>query len=293
MRGPHRVGRLKELGQRPRFDKVVELLVGEIVRAQGFAAEPFGVVEPRHQIVDRVHRARIVDVVGRDQRGVERARTCRVQHLEQEIRRVGVPCQDAVDPEILRAGGRAQIFPLRLFGIGGRLFGIGADMAKAARHADAVGPHQILRQIVVRVVVKALRVPALGRRLVECRVGEQAQPENAGRLAVIGAGGDVLAARADRHTRIFCRVGERVGRAVRVALVEPQPVMLGVGAGGLGKARLVDQPEIIPAIVAAVFEAGIGREDLQAGRTSRRSDWSACPTAGRRRRSRRATCCGP
>ncbi len=136
-------------------------------------------------------------------------------------------------------------------------------MAKAARHADPIGPHQLFRQIIVRVVVKALRVPALGRHFVKSRVRKQAQPDNPSRLAVVGSGGDGLAARPDRHTRVFGCVGERVGRAIRAALVEPQPVMLGVGGGGLGKARLVDEAQIGPAIVAAVFEAGRGRQDLQ------------------------------
>ena len=212
MRGPYRIRRLKELGQRAGCDEVVELLVGEIVAAEGFLPQALRHHEPRQQIVDRVHRARVVDVVARHQRGIQRSRPRGMQYLEQEIRLIAVPRQDAVDPEILGAGGRAQISPLRRLGIGRRLLGVGADMAKAAGHADAVGPDQILGQVIAGVVVKALRVPPLCRGFVEGRVGEQPQSDDAGRLAVIRARRDVLAARADRDAGVFRRHW-RTGRA--------------------------------------------------------------------------------
>src|SRR4029077_8119306 len=68
---------------------------------------------------DRDHAARVVDVVGGDERGVERARPRGAEELDDEARRVGVPTEDAVEPEVLRAHVRAEVRPLRLLGIGG------------------------------------------------------------------------------------------------------------------------------------------------------------------------------
>src|SRR6266581_4783335 len=84
-----------------------------------------------------------------------------------------------------------------------------------------------------------------------------------GRVPVIRSGRDVLAARADRHPWVFRRVFERIGRAVGAPHIEPEAIALWVGAGRLREARLIHQPEIIPAIIAAVFETGGGGEDLQ------------------------------
>ena len=55
-----------------------------------------------------------------------------------------VPDEDAVDPEVLRPDVRAQIRPLRILGIGGRLRRIRSDMTEAARHSDAVGLHETI-----------------------------------------------------------------------------------------------------------------------------------------------------
>src|SRR6202022_1769258 len=80
--------------------------------------------------VDRVHAARGDDVVGGDERGVERARPRGAEELDDEARRVGVPAEDAVEPEVLRAHVRAEIRPLRLFGIGGRGWGGGGPRGR-------------------------------------------------------------------------------------------------------------------------------------------------------------------
>ena len=58
-----------------------------------------------------------------------------------------------------------------------------------------------------------------------------------------------LAARADRDARILRLVLERVGRTVGAALVEPQVVALRVRSAGFLEARLVDEPQVVPAVV--------------------------------------------
>ena len=104
--------------------KSLELLVVELVALQRLAPDPRGLVEPGQDLVDRVHGARIVHVVGRDQRGVERARRIGVEELVEEVAlvrrgrpgslaRLRVPEEDAVDPEILRAGVGGQLGPVR------------------------------------------------------------------------------------------------------------------------------------------------------------------------------------
>ncbi len=209
------------------------------------------------QVVDRVHRARIVDVVARHQRRIERTGPRRMQELEEEGRLIRIPGEDAIDPEILRADNRAQILPLRRFGVRRRLLGVRTDVTEPAGNSDAVGAHQLLRQVVVGIVVEPLGIPFFCRGLVEVGIGEEPQSDDPGRVPVIRTSRDVSAARADRDTGIFLRIFERIGRAIGVAHVEPQTVALRVRSGGLRKTGLVDQAEIIPPVVAAVFQPGV------------------------------------
>ena len=93
------------------------------------------------EVVDRVHRARVVDLVGGDQRRIERAGARSVEELPDEAGVIRVEHEDALDPEVLRAGIAVQIRPGRVLRIGGRVGWIGADVAEAARHADAERLH--------------------------------------------------------------------------------------------------------------------------------------------------------
>ena len=138
-----------------------------------------------------------------------------------------------------------------------------ADVTEAARHADPVRLHQILRQVVARVLVEALRVPFLRRRLVEVGIGEQAQADDAGSPAVERTDRQVLAARADGHPGIFLFVLERIRRAITAAVIQPQAEARRIRAGRLVEAGLVDQAEVVPAIVAVALQAGIRRQRLQ------------------------------
>jgi hypothetical protein len=136
-------------------------------------------------------------------------------------------------------------------------------MAEPARHADAVRPHQVLRQVIARVAVVTLRVPSLRCRLIEIRVREQAQADHAGRVAVERADRQILAAGTDFHARIFLLVLERVGRTILAALVEPQTEAIRIRRRRLLEARFVDQAEIVPAVVAAELQAWMRGQRLQ------------------------------
>src|SRR5262249_62404094 len=97
-----------------------------------------------------------------------------VQKLEKEGRGIGVPRKYAVNPEILRTDRRAQILPLRRFGVRRRLFRVRADMAKAAGHPYAIRAHEIFRQVIFGILVEALGIPLFCSGVVEIRVGEEA-----------------------------------------------------------------------------------------------------------------------
>ena len=260
---PHRGRRLEELAQRAGRHEVVELPVVQAPAAKGLPAPAPRLAQPRPETVDGVHRARVVDVVGRDQGGVERARTGGVEHLEDVARLVGVPVKDAVDPEVLRAHVGAEVLPARALGVGRGLRRDRSDVTEGAGHADPVRLHQVLRQVVVGVVVVPLGIPPLGGRLIEGGVREEAQADDAARLPVVRPHRQVLAAGANRHPRILRLVLEGIGGTVGPALVEPEPVALRVGAGGLLEARLVDQAEVVPAVVPAELERRVRGERLQ------------------------------
>ena len=260
---PHRVGPLEELRERPLLHVVVELGVVETAPGQSLLAPALGDAQARAQVVDGVHAAGVVDVVRGDERGVERARARGVEELEHVVGRVVLPGEDAVDPEVLRTHVRAQVLPFRILWIGGRLDGVRPHVTEGAGHAHPIGADEVLGQVVLLVFVVLLRVPPLGRRLVEGGVGKQAQADDPRRIAVERSQGKVLAPGAEGHPGILLVVFEWIGRAAGGALVEPQVVALGVRAGRLFEAGLVGQSEVVPAIVPAELEGGVGGHDLE------------------------------
>ena len=144
-RGVHTVfGFSKNWLSGPAGEKIVELLVVELAALQRLLSPAPGNVEPRAEVIDGVHRPRVVDVVGRHQRGVHRARPIGVHELVHEVFRVGVVDEQPVDPHVLRADDRAQIGPFRTGRIGRRVGRTRADMAEPAGHPDPVGTHQVL-----------------------------------------------------------------------------------------------------------------------------------------------------
>src|SRR5206468_5573360 len=97
------------------------------------------------------------------------------------------------------------------------------------------------------------RIPFFRRRLIEVGIREEPQPDDAAGVTVDRSDRQVLASRPDRYTRILLLVLERIGSAIRTTPIEPETESLLVGPGGLLEARLVDQPQIEPPVVAARF----------------------------------------
>ncbi len=155
-------------------------------------------------------------------------------------------------------------------------------MAEAARHADAIGPHQLGIIVVGRIGIVALGIPLSRRRVVEGRIGEQAQAHDAARIAVVGAhrhpgGGpgavgqpgawrERLTAESGLHPGVGPLVGEGVRLAVGAADVEKEAEATWVRRLGLIEAGLVDQAQIGPAVVAVEYldlRVRVGGDDLQ------------------------------
>ena len=61
----------------------------------------------------------------------------------------------------------------------------------------------------------------------------------------------------------FCSFSNGSGGQFAIALIEPEAVALRVGPGWLGKAGLVDESEVLPAIVAAGLQSRIRGDRLQ------------------------------
>src|SRR5262249_37028973 len=128
------------------------------------------------------------------------------------------------------------------------------DVTEAGGDGAPVGLHEIGAVVVGGVLVVALCVPLLGGGFVERGVWKKPKADDARRPPIIRPDGKVLAAGVDLHTGILLLVLERIRRAIGAALVEPQSKARRVGGRGRFEARLVDQPQILPAVVAAGLE---------------------------------------
>ena len=83
---------------------IIELFVEDAPR---FAQRLFPVtptlLQPRPEVVKSVHRARIIDVVRRNQRGVQRSRPRGMKHLKDIAGLIAIPIKDSINPKILSA----------------------------------------------------------------------------------------------------------------------------------------------------------------------------------------------
>ena len=268
-RGEHGVGLGVEPGQRTvggNSRHVVELAVVEVATGEFLLAGMGRQFDPRLEVVDRVHGPRVVDVVTGHQRGIQCSRPRGVEQLLRVAGLVRIPHEDAIDPEILGSGVGVEVGPGGLVGVGRWIGRVWPDVAEAAGHAHPIGFHQLAVVVVAGIFVIALGVPVFLGLFVEVRVGEQAQADDAGAVAVVGTGGNVLAPGADFHPRILFFVFERVGATGRITAVQPQAVAVLTRTFGFHVARLVDHAEVVPAVVAAGLEprvAGNGLEEIE------------------------------
>ena len=99
----HDVRWMKELCERTGVDVIVQLLVVEPTAGKRFATPSLRNGHARGKPVYRIHRPRIIDVVGGDERSVEGARAGGVEELNGEAAEIRLPGEDAFDPEILCA----------------------------------------------------------------------------------------------------------------------------------------------------------------------------------------------
>ena len=179
---PDRVRAVLQHARRPRRvrrgskdpEEVGDLFVLKLAALQRLLAPELRLGETGAQQIDRVHGARIVDVVGRDERRVHRAGRIGMDHLVEKVLHVRGVDEDAVHPQVLAADGRIEIGPLRVGRVGRRVDGARADVAEPTRHADPIGANQFRIVIIVRIGVVALRIPLVLGGLVEVRIGKQA-----------------------------------------------------------------------------------------------------------------------
>ena len=166
-----------------------------------------------------------------------------------------------------------------MFRIGGRFDRARADMAERAGHADAVRADQVLVVVIAGIGVVTHGIPFLGGGCIEGGIRKETETDNTGRPSIVRADGQVVTARANPHAGIFRFVFEWIGRAIRIALVEPQAVALRIGPGRLDETGLVHQPKISPAIVAGILEAGMGGERLEKIERAKTGDGERIPKA--------------
>src|SRR5580704_16194163 len=131
-RGLNDIRRLKELSQRSRRNIVVELFIVFLPIGNLFLTPSQRLIQSWPQAINRIHRSRIIDVIGGDKRSIERSRTRSMEQLKNKATRFRIPIEDSVDPEVLCPHIRTQVFPLRILRIRRRLYWIRPNMAEGA-----------------------------------------------------------------------------------------------------------------------------------------------------------------
>ena len=195
---------------------VVQLAARELLLAPFFRQR-----HPRAEVVEGIHRARVVHVIGGNKRGIERAGARRMEQLIRKARFVHVPHEDTIDPEILRTGIGVEILPLGVFRVGGRVARVRPHMTETAGHTHPIRLDELFVVVVGGIGVIAFGIPALGGGFVELRIRKQPQADDTGRVTVVGADGHVLASGTDLDPGILRFVLERIGRTGVASAIEP------------------------------------------------------------------------
>src|SRR6516164_428544 len=144
-------------------------------------------VYTRTEQIDGVHRAWIVDIVGRDQRSIHCARRKRMHELIQEVFPVRGIDENAIHPEVLVSDGGIEVGPLWIGRVGGGMKWTWTDMAKSATHANTIGPNEVGIVVIILVRVIPLGIPSVLCRLVEIGIRKEPQANDARCGAEIGA----------------------------------------------------------------------------------------------------------
>ena len=251
---------------------------------------------PVGEVEDGVDRVRVVDVVGREARRVRRPGRLPVADVPAEVGRRHPQVEEPPFLPVLIADGAGKVRPLRRFGVLGRVERVEADVAEPARHADEVRRLDLARMLEVVVGVPV--------RLVELRIGESPQSDDAGRVAGNAGHGRLVAL---IHPQAVL-VGRRRGAAARLrdraerreaAAVEPRVHVRQQVDVAFGELRHLD-PELlvaagpeVPGVAAGALRVGqipaaiavvrlVGLVALRVGRRLRRPLTSPPTTTSRR-----------
>lgn len=144
----------------------------------------FGDAEALGGVEDAVDDVRVVVVVGGDDGGVDGAGVDGVHDLFEEVVFGEVEAEDFSVFEVLVADGAGEIFVGGIFRIEWWISRVWGDVADGAGHADAVGADEGGIGAVGDIGVEFFGVPAGFGFFVELGVGEEAEAEDAGGVAV-------------------------------------------------------------------------------------------------------------
>ncbi len=238
---------------------VLDAALSQVGRALLFGQVLPGAYQARLDLEDRGDRVRVVDVIGADQRRVDRAGLLAGHELPQEALGGLQVGEGPLRRPVLVADGAGHVGPAGRLRIRRRVQRVGPDVAEGAGHADTERPHELRIGMhgVVGVVGVARGIddallPVVASRLrgarvaEEVRVGQQPQAHHAARVAIdarvdavlgelghravvqghVADGEEFLVGDALMAGRCLDRFGELVGGRVDVA-------------GRLGQADLV------------------------------------------------------
>src|SRR5262249_20750379 len=136
-------------------------------------------------------------------------------------------------------------------------------------HANSIGPYEVRTVVIGRIGVIALRIPVLRRLRIEVGIRKQAQTHDARCIPIVRAHrkchpvAGCLAARTDCNTGIASCVLAGIWPTAHAAHIEPQAVAPGIRSRWLLEARLIDEPERVPAVGPRIPEAGMRADELQ------------------------------
>src|SRR5262245_9548702 len=121
-----------------------------------------GASQSRRHVEDRIDDVGVVDLVGADQRGVDRAWRLALQEMVKNISLFQQIAKRGLWVPILRADNPGEIFPPWILGVSWRIERMLRDVAEAARHGDPKRSHELRIRVdsCFRVVITAASLDA-------------------------------------------------------------------------------------------------------------------------------------
>src|SRR5262249_39782896 len=121
-----------------------------------------GASQSRRHVEDRVDDVGVVNLIGADQRGVDRARRLALQEMVEKILRFQQIAKHRLWVPILRPDNPGEIFPASILGVSWRIKRMLRTGAEAERHGDAEWSHELGIRVdsFFRVVITAASLDA-------------------------------------------------------------------------------------------------------------------------------------